>query len=70
MLDKRFRLNLDGRPNPKCVVQGDKYRFTVLTSQMLRMEYDENGEFEDRPTQVVWNRNFDCPEFTVRDQEY
>ena len=70
MLDKRFRLNLDGRPNPKCVVQGDKYRFTVLTSQMLRMEYDENGEFEDRPTQVVWNRNFDCPEFTVRDQEH
>ena len=69
MLDKQFHLNLDGRPNPKCVVQGKNYRFTVLTSQMLRMEYDADGEFEDRPTQVVWNRNFDCPEFTVRDQE-
>ena len=42
MLDKRFRLNLDGRPNPKCVVQGDKYRFTVLTSQM-------------RPVGVSWS---------------
>ena len=69
MLDKQFHLNLDGRPNPKCVVQGKNYRFTVLTSQMLRMEYDADGEFEDRPSQVVWNRNFDCPEFTVRDQE-
>lgn len=68
-IDERFKLNLNGMCNPECVVQGDKYRFTVLTSQMLRLEYSEDGIFEDRPTQVVWNRNFDCPQFTVRDQE-
>lgn len=67
-LSERFQLGLDGRCNPDCVVQGEKYRFTVLTAQMLRMEYAEDGGFEDRPTQVVWNRNFNKPEFTVTDQ--
>lgn len=67
-LSERFRLGLDGRCNPDCVVQGEKYRFTVLTPQMLRMEYAQDGIFEDRPTQVVWNRNFDKPEFTVTDR--
>lgn len=67
-LPEHFRLNLNGKANPQCVVQGKNYRFTVLTAQMLRMEYSEEGEFEDRATQVVWNRNFDTPEFTVSDQ--
>ena len=67
-IDKRFKLNLDGRCNQDCIVQGNKYRFTVLTAQMLRMEYSENGIFEDRPTQTVWNRRFERPQFTVRDQ--
>ena len=66
-LHTRFQPNLDGRCNPACVVQGDKYRFTVLTTRMLRMEYAEDGVFEDRPTQIVWNRNFDHPAFTVRE---
>lgn len=61
-LGERFRLQLNGSYNPAYVVQGEKYRITVLTSRMLRLEYFEDGEFEDRPTQVVWNRNFDDPE--------
>lgn len=67
MLDKCFKLNLNGKCNSDSVVQGEKYRFTVLTPQMLRMEYSEDGVFEDRPTQIVWNRNFDNPEFQVID---
>ncbi len=68
-LDSKFALGLDGRPNLDCVVQGERYRFTVLTTRMLRMEYAEDGQFEDRPTQVVWNRSFDHPEFIVKDRE-
>ena len=29
------------------------------------MEYREDGKFEDRPTQVVWNRKFDPVDFRV-----
>lgn len=30
------------------------------------MEYNENGVFEDRATQVIINRNLEVPEFTVK----
>lgn len=40
-------------------IQGKKYRFTLLTSRLIRMEYREDGKFEDRPTQSVWNRRFE-----------
>lgn len=67
-LPEQFRLNLNGTADPGSIIQGKNYRFTVLTSQMLRMEYSEEGIFEDRPTQIVWNRRFAVPEFSVNDQ--
>ena len=48
------------------VVQGEHYRFTVLTDRLIRMEYQEDGVFMDAPTQRVINRNFPCPEFRIR----
>ena len=67
-----FRTDLfDLRPkaNPKAVVQGDKYRFTVLTERMIRMEWDESGRFQDAPTKMVFCRDFPVPEFTVTETE-
>lgn len=62
---------IDSNPvaNPGAIVQGDKYRFTVLTPQMIRLEYNEEGIFEDRATQIVLNRNFPVPEFRVIDRK-
>ena len=45
------------------VVRGDKYRITVLTDCLLRLEYSENGVFEDRATRLAFNRRFDTPAF-------
>lgn len=57
------------KTTPKCkekaVVKGDKYRFTILTPSLIRMEYNENGAFEDRATQIVTNRDFEVPEYKV-----
>ncbi|OPJ61175.1 glycoside hydrolase family 31 protein [Clostridium oryzae] len=59
--------------NPLCnkenIVQGDNYRFTVLTPEMIRMEYSDDGLFEDRATQKVINRDFDVQKFKVIDEE-
>ena len=44
------------------IVQGENYRFTVLTPSMIRMEYSEKGVFVDKKTQMVVNRTFDVPE--------
>ena len=49
----------------QAVVQGEKYRITVLTARLFRLEYSEDGVFEDRPTQCVLNRDFPVPQFRV-----
>ncbi len=40
-------------------------RFTVLTSRLIRMEWSEDGVFEDRATLGVVNRNLPLPRFKV-----
>ncbi len=40
------------------VVQGQKYRVTVLTEKLLRLEYSPEGVFEDRASQVAFYRDF------------
>lgn len=51
--------------NRKLVFQGDKYRITVLSDILVRLEYDEAGIFEDRLTELVVNRNFEYFKFDV-----
>ena len=46
-------------------VRGEKYRITVLTPALLRLEYSDSGEFEDRATQMVIDRAFEPVDFTV-----
>ena len=51
------------KADERFVVRGEKYRITVLTEQLLRLEYSEDGVFEDRATRFAFNRAFDTPEF-------
>ena len=46
------------------VVSGNA-RFTVLTDRLIRMEWSEDGVFEDRATLGVVNRELDVPPFKV-----
>lgn len=45
------------------MVMGEKYRFTVLTSGLIRMEYAPEGGFEDRASQSVFYRDFPACSF-------
>lgn len=47
------------------IVKGKEYRFTVITDSLLRIEQDKNGNFEDRPTTAIVQRDFDKPNFKV-----
>ncbi len=56
---------------PEAVVQGEHFRFTVLTSRLLRLELDVTGAFVDEATAVVTNRSFPVPDFeVVRDGDF
>ena len=45
------------------VVDGNA-RFTVLTDRLIRMEWAEDGVFEDRASLAIVNRNLPVPKFT------
>lgn len=47
------------------MVSGKKYRFTVLTPSLIRMEYSNQGVFEDRASQSVFFRDFPENQFTT-----
>ncbi len=51
--------------DPKAVVTSGAARFTVLTPQMIRMEWSADGKFEDRASLVFLNRKLPVPAFTA-----
>ena len=80
---KRFRLllflvlgyaaNVVAQPNnpvahPDAVVTAGKARFTVLTPEMIRIQYSERERFEDRATFAVVNRRLPVPQFTKEER--
>ncbi|MBQ9011599.1 MAG: DUF5110 domain-containing protein [Bacilli bacterium] len=52
----------------KAIIKGQKYRFTVLTPRLIRLEYSEKGSFLDAPTERVLYRNLDVPNFDIKDE--
>lgn len=59
----------DAKSNKASFVKGEKYRFTVLTDRLIRMEYSPSGVFEDRPTELVTFRNFAPINFNLTETE-
>ena len=65
MTTKRFEWPTAGKALDENVIVGKTYRFTVLTSRLIRMEQDADGQFEDRATQTVFYRDFPAVDYTV-----
>lgn len=62
---EHFRLDTQPVADAANVVQGDRYRITVLDAGLVRLEYSETGEFEDRASQMAVNRAFAPCKFTL-----
>ncbi|PSN71181.1 alpha-xylosidase [Corynespora cassiicola Philippines] len=69
-MSKPARYDFKTRPvaHPEAIVVGEKYRFTVLTDGLLRMEWAEDGKFEDRASTFAINRKLAVPDFYVWDK--
>jgi alpha-glucosidase (family GH31 glycosyl hydrolase) len=52
--------------NPKAIVTSGNVRFTVLTPQLIRMEYSPVASFRDSATLAFLNRNLPVPPFTTQ----
>ncbi|KAJ5288241.1 hypothetical protein N7478_003927 [Penicillium angulare] len=51
--------------NPDAIISAGKHRFTVLTDGLLRYEWAEDNQFEDRASVLAINRQLPVPEFRV-----
>ena len=61
--------NHDLIPEQKNIITGDKYRFSILSPRLIRIEYNKDNKFENRATSLVVKRNFGSTNFTVEQTE-
>ena len=57
-MKKEFKIPANGKANEKNVILYGNYRITLLTNQLIRIEYSRQKCYCDRPSQVVWFRDF------------
>jgi alpha-glucosidase (family GH31 glycosyl hydrolase) len=64
-------LRVDSSPvaHPEAVLQGDRWRITVLTDGLVRLEWAQDGAFEDRASAFALHRDLPVPDFQVVDGE-
>ena len=51
-----FKIEMRPQATKSAVVQVGKARFSWLTPRIIRMEYSESGQFEERASQAFWYR--------------
>ena len=69
-LGEQFKFDYTlAKANPENVIQGKYYRFTILSERTIRMEYNKEGLFEDRPSTLVWYRNMEPVSFTKKETD-
>ena len=54
--------------NPLAIVQAGEARFTILTPNLIRMEWSPDKTFENKASLVFINRNLPVPKFTKDDR--
>lgn len=69
-LGEQFQFDYQkAKPNLQVVLRGKRYRISILTERLVRLEYHPNGTFFNAPTQLVIFRDFDLPQFSVKEDD-
>lgn len=55
------------KAHPEAIVRAPNARFTVLTSRLIRLEFDPDETFVDQASQAFWRRRQPAPPFEVID---
>ena len=65
-----FSLRLIGQNNPKAddqaVIISGNMRFTILTPEMIRIEWNDAKQFEDRASFIMVNRKLPVPKYSTK----
>src|SRR3712207_4560945 len=68
-LHPHLRLPTSPAAHPDAVLQGDRWRITVLADGLVRVEWSPDGAFEDRASTFAVHRDLPVPSFEVVDGE-
>ncbi len=69
-LGKYFEVDYaKARAKKQAIFQGQFYRITILSDLLVRIEFSEEGYFEDRPTEFASFRDFPVPQMKVDQNE-
>lgn len=68
-LNSVWAQNINPMAHPDAVVRSGKARFTVLTPEMIRIQYSDRALFEDRATFAIVNRRLPVPEFSTEEKD-
>ena len=66
-MEQLVKLPVRPAADSRNIIQGENYRITMLTEGLVRLEYSEDGIFEDRATQTVINRDFPAVDYQVKE---
>ena len=67
-LGPNFKVDITKSKTPASYVyRGSRYRISILSNTLIRLEYSETGEFNDYPTFFASNRSFGQPKVTVEE---
>ncbi len=69
MIQEQYMFPMHPQALAENVITGDRYRLTVLTEGLIRLEYSEDGIFEDRATQTVLNRDFPAVPYETGEED-
>ena len=64
-LAAHFQIDFEAEAKKENTIKYDNLRFSILTDRIIRIEYDPENEFDDRPTQLIWNRNLATVDYDV-----
>ena len=59
----------DWTSQEEAIIRNSTFRITVLTERLVRLEYSNDGMFNNYETTIVKNRHFEVPEFTKEEDE-
>ena len=66
-LGRQFHIDLNKlKSKSNAIITGANYRFTILSERLIRLEYSKDGKFNDYATEMVNFRDFDVPNFDVK----
>ena len=60
---KHFAFTCAPVADPRAVYIHGPLRVTILKHGVIRIEFEPDGKFEDRPSQHFWNRQQTAPEY-------